>query len=63
MNYKTGYWESPIGTIKILASEKGLVSVKFLSENDKNRDENDATSVIFESTKTQLEEYFTKTQV
>ncbi len=60
MNIKTDYWESPIGTVKIIASDTGLFSVKFITGKETPLNEDSESSEIIERTKIQLEEYFSK---
>jgi methylated-DNA-[protein]-cysteine S-methyltransferase len=53
-----GYYQSPLGLLKIEASEIALVSVSFLHEETISMANGQEGSAIVENTKAQLTEYF-----
>jgi len=53
-----GYFQSPLGTMQIEASESVLVSAKFLSDEMPEKQNHDAGSEIVANTIEQLTEYF-----
>lgn len=54
----TGYYQSPLGTMQIEASESVMVSAKFLSDEISERQNQSAGSEIIANTIVQLTEYF-----
>jgi methylated-DNA-[protein]-cysteine S-methyltransferase len=58
MRLHTGYYQSPLGTMQIEASESVLVSVKFLSEEITEKPNQSADSDIIDKAITQLAAYF-----
>ncbi len=58
MRLHIGYYQSPLGTMQIEASESVLVSVKFLSEEISEKQNQSAGYDIINNTITQLGAYF-----
>ena len=58
MRLHTGYYQSPLGTMQIEASESVLVSVKFLSEEITEKPNQSVDSDIIDKAITQLAAYF-----